>query len=151
MESNTIKKAGPTILHLPVRDSGEMIQVTLHKKRLYPRRVLKVPQEPFDEVEQGVRDWYKALGQDVPETDLAFLREMKAADAAAAEVETAVVVAPIEEVPPHGTPEFWAWCRRRRAAKNAERAAAGLPPLPTAAEKKAAALKKAAEKAAKKK
>jgi hypothetical protein len=126
------------------------MQVTLHKKRLYPRRVLKVPQEAFDEVAQGVRDWYKALGQDVPEADLAFLRAMKAADAAAEEVQaTAVVAAPIEEVPPHGTPEFWAWCRRRRAAKNAERAAAGLPPLPTAAEKKAAALKKAAEKAAK--
>jgi len=52
-------------------------------------------------------------------------------------------------MPPHGTPEFWAWCRRRTAAKNAERAAAGLPPLPTAAEKRKEAEKKAAEKAAK--
>ena len=53
-------------------------------------------------------------------------------------------------MPPHGTPEFWAWCRRRRIAANAERAAKGLPPLLTSAQKAKAAAAKAVEKAAKK-
>jgi hypothetical protein len=86
----------------------------------------------------------------VPETDLAFMAAMKAAEASAVteaiETPPAVVV---DEMPPHGTPEFWAWCRRRKAAANAARAAKGLPPLPTAAEKAKAKAEKAAAKAEK--
>ena len=149
MSKLAIKK--PKTIEIKMRHSDEVVQITIPRKRFYKRTVLGF--EEFNEVEQGVRDWYAALGVPVPEADLAFMREMKIAEAKAAEAEakaaeTQVTQVP-EEMPPHGTPEFWAWCRRRTAAKNAERAAAGLPPLPTAAEKRKAAEKKAAEKAAK--
>lgn len=153
MSKLAIKK--PKTIEIKMRHSDEVVHVTIPRKRFYKRTVLGF--EETDEVEQGVRDWYAARGVAVPEADLIFMREMKAADAeavASAEavaekaVASAAAVAP-EEMPPHGTPEFWAWCRRRTAAKNAERAAAGLPPLPTAAEKRKEAEKKAAEKAAK--
>jgi hypothetical protein len=51
--------------------------------------------------------------------------------------------------PEFGTPEFWAWARRRKAEKEAERAAAGLAPLPTKKEKEAAKAAKEAAKAEK--
>lgn len=140
-------KAKPTdtIIHIPFRNSTETVQVTLFKKRFYKKSVPRFDQEEPDEVEQGVKDWYAALGQPVPAADLAFMAAMKGIPA-----EVPVEVAPVivDDVPPHGTPEFWAWCRRRRAATNAERAAKGLPPLPTTAQKKKAAAEKAAAKAA---
>ena len=153
MSKLSIKKPEPTILHIKIHDSDETIQVTIPRKRFYKRIVPRFDIPPVDEVEQGVKDWYAALGQPVPEADLIFMREMKAAEEEAekaAETAQAITKPEVpEEMPPHGTPEFWAWCRRRTAAKNAERAAAGLPPLPTAAQKRKEAEKKAAEKAAK--
>jgi len=151
MSSLSIKKASPKTIEIKMRNSDEVVQITIPRKRFYKRTVVRF--EEADEVEQGVRDWYTALGVPVPEAELAFMREMKASEAevekvAAKAAETQVTQVP-EEVPPHGTPEFWAWCRRRTAAKNAERAAAGLPPLPTAAQKKKEAAEKAAAKLAK--
>jgi hypothetical protein len=153
MTALSIGKTQPKIIEIKMHDTGEVVQITLPRKRFYKRTVIGFKE--VDEVEQGVRDWYAALGLPVPEADLIFMREMKVAEAAeekaAEERAKAETEAPqvSEEMPPHGTPEFWAWCRRRTAANNAERAAAGLPPLPTAAEKKKEAEKKAAEKAAK--
>jgi hypothetical protein len=106
--------------------------MVIPRKRFYKRPVI-THSPPIDEVELGVREWYAALGQKVPEADLAFMAAMKKAEAQ--EEIKAEPVVEIDEMPPHGTPAFWAWCRRRKAAKDAQRAAAGLPPLPTAAEK----------------
>jgi len=138
-------KATATVIQIPFRNSEETVQVTLFKKIFRKKSVPRFDLEEPDEVEQGVRDWYAALGQPVPAADMAFMAAMKGLP-----VEEPVEVAPVivDEMPPHGTPEFWAWCRRRRAAANAERAAKGLPPLPTAAQKAKAAAAKLVEKAA---
>ena len=45
---------------------------------------------------------------------------------------------PLGPKPEFGTPEFWRWTAARRKEIDAERAAAGLPPLPTKKEKEAA-------------
>ena len=140
-------KTTATVIQIPFRNSTETVQVTLFKKRFCKKSVPRFDREEPDEVEQGVKDWYAALGQPVPAADLAFMAAMKEMPA---EVPVEVVPVVVDEMPPHGTPEFWAWCRRRRMAANAERAAKGLPPLPTTAQKnKAAAAKVAAKDAAK--
>jgi hypothetical protein len=130
------------------------ITVTLQPTR--PRIKTKAELEgftgkPVDEVEQGVRDWCAALGIPVPPEELEACGIIHAT-AAAEEAATvaAVAASTIELKPEFGTPEFWAWARKRRNEKNAERAAAGLPPLLTAAQKAVAKAKKDAEKASKK-
>ena len=57
---------------------------------------------------------------------------------------------PAGEKPEFGTPEFWAWARKRKKEKDAERAKQGLPPLPSKKEQEAEKAKKATERAAKK-
>ena len=135
--------------------------------------IMKKPTVPItlgQEVDYLVEEWYKALGQPVPEDErnLAHIIDkqqedewkelMKHSKLAAGEVvhdEDGNAMAPIAsgQKPEFGTPEFWAWARRRKAEKDAERAAQGLAPLPTKKEKEAAAaaakVAKAAEKEAK--
>ena len=128
--------------------------VTMPKKRLRLKQpaVPRAPATLGDEVDLLVKEWYAALGQPVPAEEVGVGALIDAADAARAREESAAVAAgeaaaeaaPAGEKPEYGTPEFWVWARKRRAEKNAERAAKGLPPLPTAKEKAAAAAAKAA-------
>ncbi len=115
-------------------------------------------------------EWYGSRGLPIPpeelsagaEYDRQLAEERKELDRAAALAagETVVVTdeatgeeKKLEPVgpgpkPEFGTPEFWAWTRRKRAFDNAERAKQGLPPLPTAKEKAAAKEAKAKEREA---
>ena len=116
-----------------------------YKVVLYPKRIhVKTKAElsgwagppPRDEVEDLVREWYAARGQPVPKEDLDMCRVIRAADAAHSkafeEAAAAAQKSAFEGAKPEfGTPEFWAWNRKRRAAENAEREAKGLPPLLT--------------------
>jgi hypothetical protein len=125
-----------------------------------PKRVIQlrkpyhyIPLPTFGEtVDAAVREWYAALGQPVPPEELVgaaidLAQEgLAAADEKALERDKETGAGP---KPEFGTPEFWAWARKRRAEENAKRAAEGLPPLPTAKEKAAAKEAKAAAKAAK--
>ena len=56
---------------------------------------------------------------------------------------------PLGPKPEFGTPEFWRWTAARRKEIDAERAAAGLPPLPTKKEKEAAKQSRKASREAK--
>lgn len=122
-----------------------------YKVVLYPKRVhVKTKAElsgwvrppPRDEVEDLVREWYAAKGEPVPKEDLDMCRAIREADAAhskAFEEATAAAQKSAFEgaKPEFGTPEFWAWTKKRRAAENAEREAKGLPPLSTTVKAKA--------------
>lgn len=132
----------------------------------------RIPITPGEEVDAMLAEWYGSRGLPVPPEELSagadydkqLAEERKEMDrmAALAAGETVEVtddatgeVKKLEPVgpgpkPEFGTPEFWAWARRKRAFDNAERAKQGLPPLPTAKEKEAAKAARAAAKAAKK-
>lgn len=124
-----------------------------------------------EEVEMLVKEWYHTRGQHVPaeykgireavdrqeaeerkdlERQAALFRgeAVEETDAETGEVKKVEPVGPGPK-PEFGTPEFWAWARRKRAFDNAERAKQGLPPLPTAKEKAAAKEARAKERAAK--
>jgi hypothetical protein len=135
------------------------------KKPIVPM-LIPIPTTLGQEVDYLVEEWYKALGQQVPEEErnLAHIIDKQQEDEwkelmnhsklAAGEVvldEQGNAKAPIAsgQKPEFGTPEFWAWAKRRKAEKDAERAAQGLAPLPTKKEKEAAKVAKAAEKEAK--
>jgi hypothetical protein len=113
-----------------------------------------------EEVDMLVKEWYHTRGEHVPAAyegireavDRQRAEELKELDRQAAlsrgetvtetdqETGEVKIVAPVGPgpKPEFGTPEFWAWARRKRAFDNAERAKQGLPPLPTAKEKAAA-------------
>ena len=149
-------KKGPKTVLITMRDGSEPMLMTIPPKRIHVKTRAEISGwaglPPTDEVEDAVREWYAARGQEVPAADLEMCRVMRLASAEAeakAEAKAvAVVVETPSEKPEFGTPEFWAWARAKRAAENADRAAKGLPPLLTAAQKAKAA--KAAENAAKK-
>lgn len=109
-----------------------------------------------EEVEQAVLEWYGRRGQTVPADEVGIGAKVdqwereaeKEREKARAAAEAAEEAAPSGEKPEFGTPAFWAWARKRKAEKDAERAAKGLPPLPTKREKEAAKAAKAAAKAA---
>ena len=153
-------KKGPKTVLITMRDGSEPMLMTIPPKRIHVKTRAEISGwaglPPTDEVEDAVREWYAARGQEVPAADLEMCRVMRLASAeseakaetAAAAVAVAVAVEAPSEKPEFGTPEFWAWARAKRAAENADRAAKGLPPLLTAAQKAKAA--KAGENAAKK-
>jgi len=145
-------KKGPKTVLIKMADGSEPMLMTIPPRRIHVKTRAEISGwaglPPTDEVEDAVRIWYAARGQEVPAEDLEMCRVMRLASAEAeakTEAAAAVAVDAPSEKPEFGTPEFWAWARAKRAAENADRAAKGLPPLLTAAQKK---LK--AEKAAKK-
>lgn len=117
----------------------------------------KIPLTLGEEVEQLLAEWYGSRDLPNPSENIGigaridaeeqerFQREMKEYDEALKKQEES----PAGEKPEFGTPEFWAWARKRKKEKDAERAAKGLAPLPSKKEKEAEKAKKAAEKAAK--
>ena len=131
-------KNQPTIVHLTIEGTDKTIPMTLFPKRVRIRTAAErnnFAGVQIDETEQGVRDWYAARGQEVPAADLEMCRQMREAEKVAEKLNDAIAeraAEKAEEVKPEfGTPAFWAWARKRKAEKNAERAAAGLPPLPS--------------------
>jgi len=130
------------------------IMVSIPKRKIHIRRKQNyIPAPTMGEiVDDAVREWCANLGIPVPPEQLvgasidAQEAEQAVADEKALETEKAAGAGP---KPEFGTPEFWAWARKRRAEENAARAEKGLPPLPTAKEKAAAKEAKAAAKAAK--
>ena len=100
--------------------------------------VKKIPITMGDEVQQALEEWYASLGQKLPDEYNEFGKKVDE-DERKRFNEEIKVVNPIDPSlgiksstkPEFGTPEFWKWARERRAEKNAERAAKGLPPLPT--------------------
>jgi hypothetical protein len=155
MSTLTLKK-GPKIVMIEMTDGSEPIMAVIPPKRIRVKTKAEISGwaglPPTDEVEDAVRVWYAARGQEVPAADLEMCRVMREASADTsveekAAADTAKIMA--DEKPEFGTPEFWAWARARRAAENADRAAKGLPPLLTAAQKAKAKAAKEAEKAKK--
>jgi hypothetical protein len=137
-----------TILELacdPAIVGCSTMTVTLLPEKV--RRPLKLVWKPLpDEAELGLREWCAARGIPVPAEELQGLRDGREAEAEAeAAIVAKVAVTTIELKPEFGTPEFWTWARKRRNEKNAERAAAGLPPLLTTAQKAAVKAAKAAQ------
>jgi colicin import membrane protein len=127
---------------------------------------VKVPITFGEEVDALVAEWYAAKGMEVPveERNLAPILDKQREDEwkeimiqskrLAGETvldEEGKPQPPLAagQKPEFGTPEFWAWARRRRAEEDAKRVAEGLPPLPTKKEKEAAKAAKAVAKAAK--
>jgi hypothetical protein len=114
----------------------------------------KIPITLGEEVDQAIAEWYCSRGLQIPKDEMGigkridaeerarFQNEMKEYDQALKEQADA----PAGAKPEFGTPEFWAWARKRKLEKEAERAEKGLAPLPTKKEKEAAKVAKAAEK-----
>jgi len=132
--------------------------VTLPTKRCAVKKkqdVVKIAVTMGEEIEEGIRGWYAALGEPVP-AEYDGIGARMDAEAAVEAAAAAVSLAKWEEEhvadvkPEFGTPAFWAWARAQRAQKNKERAAQGLPPLPTKKELEAAKAARAAEREAKK-
>ena len=127
------------------------IMITIPKRVIHLRKPYRYVAPPTfgESVDAAVREWYAALGQPVPPEELvgpaidAAQAGQAIADEKALEKDKETGAGP---KPEFGTPEFWAWARKRRAEENAVRAAQGLPPLPTAKEKAAAKEAKAAAK-----
>ena len=95
------------------------------------------------EVIELVRVWYAALGRPVPESEQITAKEIDDAEVEA-EKQRRVYALSLEkegyeqtQKPEFGTPGFWAWARKQKAAKDAARKAKGLLPLPKKAVKKA--------------
>ena len=107
-----------------------------------------------EQVDEALKEWYSARGQAVPSNEVGIGAIIDAAEAAEAKKMEAVWAKAEETlpsvVPEYGTPEFWDYHRKKKAAENARRAAEGLPPLPTKKEIEAEKAKKRAEREAKK-
>jgi hypothetical protein len=120
-----------------------------------------------EEIWESVQEYYRERGERVPPEEAKYCvmavaeeRRLCARPPTPPPAEPAgprkhISGMPLEEDDPkpffegEPTAEFWAWARRQRIRKNAERAAAGLAPLPTAREKAAAKSAKEKERAAK--
>ena len=112
--------------------------------------VKNIPITLGDEVQQALEEWYAALGQKLPDEYVGFGNkvdederkrfgeEMKLANP----IDPSLGIKQVGIKPEFGTPEFWKWARERRAEKNAERAAKGLPPLPSKGNKTVKAVEK---------
>jgi hypothetical protein len=132
--------------------------IKLKRREWVPPTTWKIPLTIGEEVDQAVEEWYGRLGIPVPlsERGIGNLLDAQDRQDATTQEETLEAAkqqqedAPAGPKPEFGTPEFWAWARKRKNEKNAERAAQGLPPLPTAKEKAAAKATKDVAKAAKK-
>ena len=123
-----------------------------HKNPYGP--VPHLPTTIGEEVDEALKEWYSARGQEVPAEEVGIGAVIDAAEAAEAKKMEAAWAKAEETlpsvVPEYGTPEFWAYHRAKKAAENARRAAEGLPPLPTKKEIEAEKAKKRAEREAKK-
>ena len=136
------------------------IPVTLPKRRANIKH--KNPYGPVpkpaitlgEQVDEALKEWYSARGQEIPADEIGIGAVIDAAEAAEAKKMEAAWAKAEETlpsvVPEYGTPEFWDYHRKKKAAENARRAAEGLPPLPTKKEIEAEKAKKRAEREAKK-
>ncbi len=132
--------------------------IKLKRREWTPPTTWKTPLTIGEEVDQAVEEWYGRLGIPIPagERGIGKLLDAQERQDATTQEENLEVAkqqqedAPAGPKPEFGTPEFWAWARKRKKEKDEERAAKGLPPLPTAKEKAAAKAAKDAAKAAKK-
>lgn len=112
--------------------------------------VRAIPITLGDEVQAALEEWYRARGEPLPAEYVGFGATVDAEERAR---DKALIDAlyppepapgapaapkPLGPKPEFGTPEFWRWTALRRKQIDAERAAAGLPPLPTKKEKEAA-------------
>lgn len=112
--------------------------------------VRAIPITLGDEVQAALEEWYRARGEPLPAEYVGFGATVDAEERAR---DKALIDAlyppepapgapaapkPLGPKPEFGTPEFWRWTAARRKQIDAERAAAGLPPLPTKKEKEAA-------------
>lgn len=112
--------------------------------------VRAIPITLGDEVQEALEEWYRARGEPLPaeyvgfgatvdaderSRDKALIDALYPPDPAPGEP---AAPKPLGPKPEFGTPEFWRWTAARRKQIDAERAAAGLPPLPTKKEKEAA-------------
>ena len=99
-----------------------------------PAPYVKMPVTLGEEVDAAIAEWYASRGEPIPEDEKGVGAKMnaeRAAEFAAELVPRDGDGAVSEEKPAFGEPGFWAWARKKRAEKQAARAAAGLPPLPT--------------------
>lgn len=118
----------------------------------------KLPLTLGEEVEQALVEWYGRRGLPVPPEEIGIGVRIDAEERARfgqqikdiEEAEKNEDAKPAGEKPEFGTPEFWAWARKRKKEKDAERAKQGLPPLPSKKEQEAEKAKRAAERATKK-
>jgi hypothetical protein len=150
------------IVYIPcdpeVFDGRTQIAVAVPKKRANIK--WKGPPVPYypttigAEVDDALKEWYGSRGLPVPADEVGIGAVIDAANAAE---DTAFLEAfrkgeeaMPSEVPAYGTPEFWDYHRKKKAAENAKRAAEGLPPLPTKKELEAEKAKRKAEREAKK-
>ena len=117
--------------------------------KVYPEDY--IPKSVGDEVDWLVAQWYAALGQPVPAEEVGIGAKLDAIERARFDEECKTINETPKEVfeedvkPEFGTPAFWAWARRQKAKKDAERAEQGLPPLPTKKEAEAIKAAKAKE------
>lgn len=132
-----------------------------------PPMAVRRPLTPAEEIWEAVQAYCKEQGIRVPVEDAKFcLAAISAEKKERSRPPTPPLEEPVgprkhisglplEEDDPRPffegepTPAFWAWARRQKIRKDAERAAQGLPPLPTAREKAAARAAKAKEREAK--
>jgi hypothetical protein len=134
------------------------IPVTLPKRRANIKH--KNPYGPVpkpaitlgEQVDEALKEWYSARGQEVPADEVGIGAVIDAAEAAEAKKMEAAWAKAEETlpsvVPEYGTPEFWAYHRAKKATENKRREAEGLPPLPTKKELEAEKAKKKAEREA---
>ena len=114
----------------------------------------KMPMTIGEEIDEALKEWYAARGLPVPEEEVGIGAVIDAASAAEMKQFVEAFQKGEEEmpsvVPAYGTPEFWDYHRKKKAAENARRAEEGLPPLPTKKELEAEKEKRKAEREAKK-
>lgn len=118
----------------------------------------KIPITLGEEVEQAMTEWYACRGLPLPKEDegigaridaeqrAIFEKEWKEYDDVLKKQEEA----PAGEKPEFGTPEFWAWARKRKKEKEAEKVIKDAEKAAKEAEKAAEKAAKEAEKEAKK-
>jgi hypothetical protein len=137
-------------------DGKTQFAVTLFKRRALIKPKGPVPYYPATigaEVDDALKEWYGSRGLPVPADEVGVGAVIDAANAAEAKEFLEAFQKGEEamgEVPAYGTPEFWDYHRKKKAAENAKRAAEGLPPLPTKKELEAEKAKRKAEREAKK-
>jgi hypothetical protein len=114
--------------------------------------VKAIPVTLGDEVQAALEEWYRVRGEPLPPEYAGFGATVDAEERSRFKAEIDALYPPepapgmpaapkpLGPKPEFGTPEFWRWTAARRKEIDAERAAAGLPPLPTKKEKEAAKL-----------
>ena len=138
-------------------DGKTQIAVAVPKARANIKLKGAMPYFPASigaEVDDALKEWYGSRGLAVPADEVGIGAVIDAANAAEDKAFLGAFQTGEEEmpsvVPPYGTPEFWDYHRKKKAAENAKRAAEGLPPLPTKKELDAAKAERKAEREAKK-